>query len=485
MKQAWTRDAITLFSSLLLTAGCFVADTFIPAGITCVIGYLVIMIIFLFYHTTRKDLIFGLAFLFTVLTFLGAGFSLNRGIMINPFINRGLTVLVIWAVAGWGIRYKQRQEREMYLAAIVNSSEDAVLGKSLTGRIMYWNKGAETLYGYRFQEVVGEPIDAILFPEDREANQQLLQRIGRGESIHDHETVRRHKDGSAIDVSLSISPITNNSGEIIGASEFARDITARKKEHFQLVVEKELAKVDAYDTQQELDKAQKELQQSRRLSDIGTLAATVAHELRNPLGVIRTAVYNVKRKRANEQIDKHLANIEKKVKESELIINNLLNYSRIKMPARQEVNVIDLLEECVQSTLKRFHGRDIDVQFKNDVSPKVTIYADPLQLKEVFDNILNNAVQATPVDGGSIEVAVAGAAEGELDVTVTDSGEGIDPDDLKEVFKPFFTRKSKGTGLGLAICKEIIDLHDGTIDVASTKGAGARVTVRLPARKES
>ena len=228
----------------------------------------------------------------------------------------------------------------------------------------------------------------------------------------------------------------------------------------------------------ELLDAHMELDMAKRLSDIGTLAATVAHELRNPLAAMNMAAANIKRKANNPALDKHIFTIEKKVTESNQIINNLLFYSRIKPPAYENVDIHGIIEECVDSAEEKTKRR---ATFENaiDCVKGILIMADATQIKEVINNILNNAIDALPEERGRVRVK----AENEGDtvaIGITDNGAGIAKDHLDRIFDPFFTTKARGTGLGLSVCRQIIDFHGGSIGIESEPGKGTTVMVRLP-----
>ncbi len=246
---------------------------------------------------------------------------------------------------------------------------------------------------------------------------------------------------------------------IVGAILQWRDTTERKK--------KKLA-------------AEEEMLATRRLADMGTLAAVVAHELRNPLGVMRAALYNIRKKNTNPEIEKHINNIEKKVEESTEIINNLLNYARIKAPVYQTVELGAVLGASIASSRRRFAGKKMIV--RKDLSPigKLTIQADPDQLEEVFVNILTNAYEAVAPQSGTILVGARLSGENTVEIGIEDNGGGIEAADLGRLFEPFVTRKPTGTGLGLPISHRIVQLHGGSIRIESTLGTGTRVTVRLP-----
>ena len=258
----------------------------------------------------------------------------------------------------------------------------------------------------------------------------------------------------------------------------AEDITERKESEEVLKRDKAtlngLVRGQAHD----LLAAQAELEAAKRLSDIGVLSATVAHELRNPLAAIGMAVRNIRRKANNPDVDVHLANIEKKVLESDRIINNLLFYSRIKPPQYESVGIWDIIKESSEAFQE---GRDKDVSVVMDLDhlKGVTVEGDLIQIKEVFSNILNNAGDAIIAPDGRIQISAV-CEDDSIKITFTDNGSGIDKAHLAKVFDPFFTTKAKGTGLGLSVCQQIITLHGGSIDIQSEQGKWTSVAVSLP-----
>jgi len=263
-------------------------------------------------------------------------------------------------------------------------------------------------------------------------------------------------------VILAINDITD--------SKDAEEILKRDKETFEKLVKEKT---------RELFIAHIELDRAKRLSDIGLLAATVAHELRNPLAAIQMASYNIKRKAQNPLLDSHLKTIENKIDESEQIINNLLFYSRIKPPRYENIRISEILLESIKMAQKRFVKNKVALNFDLKSIENASIDIDPLQIKEVLGNILNNAYEAVLSKEGKIEIR--GRMDGNnVEITVKDNGEGIDEEILEMIFEPFFTTKAKGTGLGLTVCKQIIELHGGSIEITSKKNKGSVVTIRLP-----
>jgi PAS domain S-box-containing protein len=264
----------------------------------------------------------------------------------------------------------------------------------------------------------------------------------------------------------SLQPLKDPLGKVEGLILFLVDTTKRKH------------------AEEELIKAQMQLADAKRLSDIGTLAATVAHELRNPLAAIQMASYNIRRKAQNPLLDKHLLTVENKVNESEQIISNLLFYSRLKSPQYEDVDIYGLINECVKLARQRFLKERVSFSADLAAIKNIPFEADPLQMKEVFSNILNNAYESQRKDGRRVELK-ARVNNGYINLIIQDSGEGIGKDDLEKVFDPFFTTKAKGTGLGLTVCKQVVNMHGGGIGIESEKGKGTTVTVVLPVKKVS
>ena len=254
----------------------------------------------------------------------------------------------------------------------------------------------------------------------------------------------------------------------------AEAVLRRDKETFQKLVTEKTKEVIA---------AQSELERSKHLANLGTMAATVAHELRNPLGAIAAALFNLKRKSRDRSLRRHLDNIETKIAESDRTISDLLSFSRIKMPMLEPVRLANLLDECVATAEKRFGVKAGTIKKVYRLKGKGSeILADSHQLKLVVRNVLDNALQACAGRRAKtkIEVCLQPGAAGGLEVVVKDNGSGIGTDELPKVFDPFFTTKVKGTGLGLTLSRELMRLHGGSIRLESRKGRGTRVYLTFP-----
>jgi len=230
----------------------------------------------------------------------------------------------------------------------------------------------------------------------------------------------------------------------------------------------------------ELTKAHRDLEREKRLADIGRLSAIVAHELRSPLGAIKAAIFNLRRKKGKFIRGKQIQNIENKINESAQIIENLLSYSKIQNTQFKPVNIASVIDKCIFD-LEREYPKAITTAGKMKPVRRLDIDADPLQIKEIFGNLLDNALcAASAVRKGKVTLS-GKVLKGEiLVISIKDNGPGIEDKDKPKIFEPFYTRKTKGVGLGLTIASELIHLHNGNINVASRSGKGTTVTVSLP-----
>ncbi len=236
------------------------------------------------------------------------------------------------------------------------------------------------------------------------------------------------------------------------------------------------------EAEQQLEKVKENMEKSKRLSDMGALSANIAHELRNPLGVIKTAVYNIKRKVKDGSIDRNVKNIEKKINESTQIINNLLNFTRINKPTPENIRIYDFIKETVSEGSRRFADKGVKFEVKISSLKKRRVQADPYQLREIINNLVNNAAQAADGNDGKVVISSKITKYGVFEFKVEDNGPGIEDDVLKRAFEPFYTTRSKGTGLGLAICNELARLHSGRVKLKRNRKKGTSAAVYFPAK---
>jgi PAS domain S-box-containing protein len=367
------------------------------------------------------------------------------------------------------------------LAAIVEHSDDAIISKDLSGRILTWNAGAQRMFGYRPDEMIGKSSRLILPPEQVREEEEIVRLLHQGHLVKNFETVRMNKNGWRIDVAVTTSLLKDENGQVIGVSKIFRDISDKKLVEQILRRDKETLEKLVKDKSEELVAVQMKLERLARLSDIGVLAATVAHELRNPLAAIAMAIANVTRKtKGEESIKNHIRTIEKKIAESEQIINNLLFYSRLRPPQYDAIDLYAFLIEVVDLAEKQTKKEAVFVRNFEGIKG-VSIQADPIQIKEVLSNLLLNAQDALIEGKGTVEVKASDSGEFVL-IEVIDNGAGIPQEHLERMFEAFFTTKAKGTGLGLTVCRQVVDMHKGKIEAESTVGKGTTMRLFLPKR---
>jgi PAS domain S-box-containing protein len=342
------------------------------------------------------------------------------------------------------------------LAAIVESSDDAILATTLDGMILNWNPGAQRLYGYAPHEVLGKHVSLLHARRHQESD--LMERIGQGERVRQLETVNLTKDGRQLDVSLTVSPILDHAGGIIGASTIARDITDRKL----------------------LDRMKDEF------------VGTVSHELRTPLTSIKGFVELMADGDAGPLTETQREFLQVAARNADRLgelINDLLDMSRIesqRLQIRTEpVDLSVVLAEVAASFRVQAYTKGLTFREGYANAPKVA--GDAPRLVQVFSNLVSNAIKYTP--SGEIGI-VAAAMDARVEVIVHDSGIGLTEEEQAQLFTRFFRGRDPvvvqagGTGLGLVIAKAIVQRHHGTIRVESQPGQGTRFRVVLPAWPE-
>jgi two-component system, cell cycle sensor histidine kinase and response regulator CckA len=364
---------------------------------------------------------------------------------------------------------EQLGEYRSRLASIIDSSEDAILSKDLKGIITSWNKGAEHIYGYKPEEVVGKHI-SLLTPSDRpDEIPEILQKIARGESTEHYESVRVTKDGRHLSVSISVSPLRNAAGEIVGASAIARDITTQKRTEGQL-------------------------RQSQKMEAIGRLAGGVAHDFNNILGIIN-ACSEFLRDRIDPASEPsvYVENIKKAIERGRSLTKQMMAFSRTSAVQPRILDLNERLRE-ISKLLRPLLGEDIEILIVPR-SATAVVEMDPGQLDQIVVNLAVNARDAMPRGGKFIlETGTVRFDEGfaeqqqEMEagkyvlLAVSDTGSGMDEATVSRIFEPFFTTKEagKGTGLGLATVYGIVKQSGGHILVYSEPGQGTTFKIYLP-----
>ncbi len=393
-------------------------------------------------------------------------------------------------VAGSGMDITDRKRAEAKLAR-AHAILETLVTKAPIGiayfdrelRFLMINDRLADINGIPAADHIGKRIRDVAPALDKSAREITRQILDTGQPVENRQVSGETPLAPGITRYWSESwfPVRDNTGEIIGFGSIVEEITDRRKAEEILKRDRETLSRMVNSQAEKLVDTATELEKAKRLSDIGALAATVAHELRNPLAAIGMAAHNIGRKTDLPYIHKRLKKIKNKVNESDHIINNLLFYSRIRPPHREDVNINQILNNCL-ATVENQSRKEVSLVPDLDSIRDVVIEADGIQLKEVFNNILNNALHAIPSQGGVIKITGRNG-NGYIEIDITDNGDGMDKDTVDKIFDPFFTTKARGTGLGLSVSRQIIKLHRGDIEVSSEPGEYTSVLVRLP-RKE-
>ena len=355
------------------------------------------------------------------------------------------------------------------LASIVETSNDAIISKSLEGTIQSWNAAAERLFGYTAEEAVGQHISLVIPPERVAEEEQIIASLRAAQRIEHFETERIRKDGQHITVSLTISPIKDEAGNVTGASKIVRDVTERKR------LEDNLRSLAA-------DLAENDRRKNEFL-------ATLAHELRNPLAPMSNMLEVLKRsdddpqilKRAHETIERQLEQMVRLV--DDLLDLNRITHDRLEL-RRSDVELSSVIQQAVEVALPLVDaaGHKLTVELPDE---PVYLDADRMRLAQVFGNLLNNSSKYTKAPGTIL--LSAKRVDDEVVVTVKDNGAGIPADKLDSIFDMFMQvegtsdRSQGGLGIGLTLVKRLVEMHGGSIESRSAgEGMGSEFIVRLP-----
>jgi PAS domain S-box-containing protein len=374
------------------------------------------------------------------------------------------------------------RSRQEY-TTIVEMANSIIAEIDTEGRITFINQtGLETL-GFSREELIGKPALGTFIPEQESTGRDLSTLLTdiiqnhRSHIITEHENLR--SDGSRMWIHWQNRAMTDSKGRVTGILGVGQDITERKKAEEVLQRDKQTLESLVQERTTKLMAAQQELERSRRLADLGRLSSSIAHELRRPLAAIKLSLYNIRKKRKNDAIDTHLDHCEGKIAEGEQIINNILHSSSLKQPQVEEIDLATLLIECIEYAESHYIDKTTTIHRKLEPLRSTKVEADPHQMREVMLNILQNACEA--VFDEPANIAVQGfAREDTIGFSVSDTNDGIPEGELAKVTEPFYSTKHRGMGLGLTIAQEIVTLHNGTLEVDSSPGAGTTVTVTLP-----
>jgi PAS domain S-box-containing protein len=366
---------------------------------------------------------------------------------------------------------RQAQEAMAHLGAIVASSSDGIISKTLDGVVTSWNAGAEHIFGYSAAEIIGESIYKLIPPEHHDQEREVLERLRQGYPVRFSEAERLRKDGTRIWISLSVSPVRDASGLITGAASIKRDITEWKV-------------------------LGQRLQDAQRLQAVGQLAGGIAHEANNQMSVVLGgAHFLLRRSDLPQPVRSDIEQIRLAAERTASITQQLLAFSRRQMLVMRNIDLSAVVED-ISPILRRSLAEDQELVLRLD-GVEGTIRADPVQLDQVLLNLTLNARDAMPSGGRltietqALEVFSAGAEQLDLApgryerLLVSDTGHGMARAVLDHVFEPFFTTKDvgKGSGLGLSVVHGIVSQLGGHIRVDSSLGRGTTFALYFPLKR--
>lgn len=407
---------------------------------------------------------------------------------------------------------------DAWLAAIVESSDDAIVGKTLDSIIRSWNHAAEKMFGYKPEEIIGRSVRTIIPPELQYEEDEILARLSRGQRIDHFETVRLRSDGKRIDVSLSVSPIRDRDGRIVGAAKIARDVSEAKRllkaerdlseqlqntaaELEQQVEESQALQEELEQTNEDLARALSDAQRAKHAAEKARaqaeeanaaksqFLATMSHELRTPLNAIAGYVdllsIGVRGPVTPEQeID--LGRIKRSQQTLLRLIDDVLSFAKLESGRTvydfENVALSELLGSLETFIAPRLNQKGLSYEL-HLCEANVTAVIDRAKVEQILLNLLSNAVKFT--DSGGIEVSCH-ADDETVRVAVRDTGRGIDSRSLESIFEPFvqgersLTHSVEGTGLGLAISRQLARGMSGDVLAESTPGEGSTFTLALP-----
>jgi PAS domain S-box-containing protein len=365
------------------------------------------------------------------------------------------------------------------LSAIVDSSDDAIISKTLDGIIMSWNRAAESMFGYTAAEAIGRHISLII-PHERHAEEEMvLEHIWRGDKIDHFETIRQAKDGRRLNISLTVSPVKDDQGRIIGASKSARDITEKKRLEHERQEQLELLEKEV----RAREKAQAILAEALNARD--DFIAVAAHEFRNPLNVFvltlqllhRVARDTVGASQVQELVEKSRVQVGR----LSLLVDRLLDVTRIRTGTFELRREMFDLGGLIREVVSRFASEPCPAPISLDLELGIAGYWDRIRLDQALTNLLSNAIKY----GRQKPISVSASVENNHAVVrVLDQGIGISPENLTQIFERFeriATKSGKeGLGLGLWITKQIVEAHGGKIAAESKPEEGSVFTISLP-----
>lgn len=373
---------------------------------------------------------------------------------VSAIKNKAGEIIGISEIASNVSKKKNDQEKKAILASIVENSQDAIISKTIDGLITSWNKGAEKIFGYKEQEVIGKHISIIIPPERMDEETLIIKNIRAGIKMDHFQTIRLKKNGDSVPISLTVSPVKDDNGNIIGASKVARDITSEKEAEALINV------------------------LSKRKDEFIALAS---HELKTPLTSLN-AYLQLLEKRVAQEDKIFMKKIIKQQEKLNTLVNDLFDISKIQS-GKMEFNFEKFdISQLLFEVLEPLKEANLDYDFHLDMQKGIIIKGDKIRIEQAITNLLTNAIKYSPL-GSRIEIVAATTAN-QFTFSVKDYGFGIEPDRQQFIFNQFYTgdsiRKNSGLGLGLFITENIIKRHGGKIWVESELEKGSKFIFILP-----
>ena len=373
------------------------------------------------------------------------------------------------------LELRESEHRFRSLAAIVASSDDAIVGTALDGTITAWNRASERIFGYSADEAVGQSVLILAPPGGEEEMLAILDRIRAGGRVEHYETQRRRSDGAVLDISLTESPVYDADGRLVGMSKVARDITENRR-----------AEAALRESEGRLQELHAELLHVSRLSAMGQMAAMLAHELNQPLTAISNYMeaVNALLDRGREVPADRLRGVVERAGEQAVRAGQIIQRLRELVSRGDTEKRIEalppLLREARELALIGTKQRGLPIRVEEDI-PEVTVIVDKIQIQQVLLNLLRNAAEAiSGQENGGIVLGATEHADGTLEVSIADNGPGLPEEVRDKLFQPFVSTKKTGMGVGLSICHTIIAAHNGRLWAETNPGGGTVFRMTLP-----
>jgi len=345
---------------------------------------------------------------------------------------------------------RQIEEKALRLASIVESTEDGIMGLALDGIIIDWNRGAECIYGYTEAEILGESVIKLIPEGKYDEFQEMIGNISQGMPMTHYETIRQRKNGETINVYLTVSPIKDHAGKVIGASKIVNDVTAQKK------LEKEMVRMD-------------------QMTLVGEMAASIGHEVRNPMTTVRGFLQLFKEHKDPAKYSEYIPLMISELDRANSIITEFLSISQTKKVELAQQNLNDIIERILPLVQVDAINEEKTIKLELETIPDLLL--NHKEIRQVILNLAKNGLEAM-AKGGCLIIKTS-LVDKEVILAIQDEGKGIKPEIMKRLGTPFITTKEKGTGLGLAVCFGIAARHKAEI-IAVTSPQGSTFFMKFP-----